>query len=330
MRSKMIFWALAGMLVLTALTGCSNSKATATPSAAPTQTETTAPTATLTPTEITPTVIPPTDTPVLPTSTPWPTLAGPAPTIVGVTPGEPSGPYTVFMVPNGDLLYIKNGPGSEYTDIGAFSPDRKDIMRTGASKVVAGETWVEIQMPEGGTGWVRMLNLTEYVGKGVFCKSPEIEEMLYAFNNVLLGGDGWTLSTMVSPLHGLGVRYWRNGNNIPYTAQMSKSLFFSLDIQNWGPDPANGLDTVGTFSNVVYPNLLDVANAEIRFACGDATDAGPTPDPWPTEYQNANYFTIHKPGPPGIETGWQTWLIGFEYVEGKPYLFALIHFQWRP
>ncbi|HCB01753.1 MAG TPA: hypothetical protein DEP19_05165 [Anaerolineae bacterium] len=53
--------------------------------------------------------------------------------------------------------------------------------------------------------------------------------------------------------------------------------------------------------------------------------------PVPAEYTNINFYTIYKPGTEqygGLD--WRAWIVGVEYVGGKPTLFALIHFQWEP
>ena len=51
---------------------------------------------------------------------------------------------------------------------------------------------------------------------------------------------------------------------------------------------------------------------------------------WPSSYTNLRYMALYKPGTPGVEMDWRVWLIGFEYIEGKPYLFSMIQFFWEP
>ncbi|MBT7074929.1 MAG: hypothetical protein HN922_08475, partial [Anaerolineae bacterium] len=44
-----------------------------------------------------------------------------------------------------------------------------------------------------------------------------------------------------------------------------------------------------------------------------------------------NFYQVFKPGTEqygGID--WQSWLVGVEYIDAEPYLFALIHFEWAP
>jgi hypothetical protein len=40
--------------------------------------------------------------------------------------------------------------------------------------------------------------------------------------------------------------------------------------------------------------------------------------------------SAHMPMPDDTELGWRTFLAGIEYVDGKPYLMTLVHFDWEP
>ncbi|MBE3037249.1 MAG: hypothetical protein IMZ62_00315, partial [Chloroflexi bacterium] len=48
------------------------------------------------------------------------------------------------------------------------------------------------------------------------------------------------------------------------------------------------------------------------------------------EYANVNFYTVYKPGTPGVDLDFRYWLVGVEFVQGQPYVFALIHFAWEP
>ena len=53
--------------------------------------------------------------------------------------------------------------------------------------------------------------------------------------------------------------------------------------------------------------------------------------PWPLEYENINFYRVFVPGTEqygGLD--WRAWLVGVEYVSGKPYLFAMTNFEWEP
>jgi hypothetical protein len=54
----------------------------------------------------------------------------------------------------------------------------------------------------------------------------------------------------------------------------------------------------------------------------------PLANPWP--YAGIRYYNLYKPGTPGIELDYRTWLIGFEYIDGQPYLHSMVTVVWEP
>jgi hypothetical protein len=259
------------------------------------------------------------------------TPAATAATTGGIVPGAPSGPYSVILVPAGDALNIRSGPGTGNPVSGSFAAGTTNVMRTGPSSTVNGDQWVEVQNPAGGTGWVFGSYLTEYMPPATFCTDGRVTDLLNNLSNVLKTSNGEGLATMVSPTHGMTVYLWRYG--IPHTFKQNDAnwVFNSTFAHNWGSAPASGLDTIGAFHVSVLPNLLDVFNASYSFTCnslGTAPQYGS--NPWPVEYANVNFYTIYKPGTPGVDLDFRYWLVGVEYVQGQPYIFAMIHFAWEP
>jgi hypothetical protein len=248
-----------------------------------------------------------------------------------VLPGEPSGPYAVIGVPNWDVLNIRTEPGQDAMTLGSFTPAATDIIRTGPSAWVEPALWVEVQKPTGGTGWVNSEYLTEYVAPSAFCADTQVTTLLWTLGNALRTSDGELLSSLVSPAHGVDVYLWRNGKVINFDQTAFNWVFISTWEHNWGPAPGSGLDAVGSFHEVVLPKLLEVYNANYSQTCNDPGNAAVfAVEPWPQEYANVNFYNLYKPGTPGIDLDWRTWLVGVEYVQGKPYLFALINFEWEP
>jgi hypothetical protein len=136
---------------------------------------------------------------------------------------------------------------------------------------------------------------------------------------------------MVSPLHGMEVRYWRNGNPAHYGRSEASAIFNSALELNWGPSPGSGQDTLGAFSEVPLPKLQEVLTSHPERHCNDSLELATfSLEPWPHEFTNINFYNIYKPGTPGVDLDWSAWLMGIEYVQGTPYLFSLIHFQWEP
>lgn len=272
----------------------------------------------------TPTFSPTPDVP-LPTLAPTPSLPG------GILPGSPSGPYAVILITPDDSLNIRSGPGVAYPVVGVFSASANTVMRSGPSSWVAGDLWVEVSQPAGGTGWVNGSYLTEYVPPATFCADTRVGTLLGNLGTALGTSNGEALSALVSPVHGMTVHLWRYG--IPHTFARSDArwVFTSTFVHNWGAAPASGLDTTGSFQEQVLPKLKEVFNASYSLFCnslGGVTQYGS--QPWPEEYSGINFYTVYKPGTPGVDLDWRYWLVGVEYDQGVPYVFSLIHFNWEP
>jgi hypothetical protein len=272
-----------------------------------------------------------TTTPALPTSTPPKAAATAtlAPAAIS-KPGTPSGPYAVILVEENDVLNIRMGPGINYPIVGTFLSSATNVQWTGESAIVSDTLWVEVERKNNRVGWVNANYLTEYVTPDAFCQDSRVTTLLDDFKKALNNADGRLFSSMISPLHGLELYYWRFGPSANYTAVEASWVFNSTYEVNWGAG-ASGLDDIGTFREVPLPKLLEVINdSNYEQQCNDASTASMYLEPWPKPYANVNFYTLYKPGTPNVDLDWQTWLAGVEYVGGKLYLFSLIHFQWEP
>ena len=319
------------LLVMLAMTACTFQAATETSPP---------PTMPPTPTSGLPTAPAASPTPAAqePTSTTAPaatnTVAAPSAT-PAVTSPPPSGiynPYAVILVAPDDVLNIRAGAGVGNAVAGTLQPTASGVNRTGPAASAGGDRWVEIQNPGGGTGWVNAKFLTEYVSPSAFCADTRVTTLLDSLATALLDSDGNHLSALVSPPHGLDLRLWRYGTVANYTPEEASWVFRSDYVVDWGPAPGSGEATLGTFSDEPLPRLQEVFGAAYSLHCNDTLDLATfSLDPWPLEYTNINFYTIYKPGTDqygGLD--WRAWIAGIEYTQGKPTLFALIHFQWEP
>ena len=240
-------------------------------------------------------------------------------------------PQAVILVKQNDVLNVRKGPGVNYATVERLDPHAVNIILTGAQKIVSGSRWVKIQRPAGGFGWVNAKYLTEYVTPAAFCGDAKVTALLANFKTAMIQQDGVLLAALTSPAHGLNVTYLRTGRTITYTPDKARWVFVSTYQANWGFHPASALEIKGSFHEEVLPKILDVLNSSYTSTCNDpATGPKNYQFYWPFEYGNINYYALLKPGTPGIDLDWRTWLVGVEYVNGQPYLFSLLHLFWEP
>ncbi|WKZ38704.1 MAG: SH3 domain-containing protein [Anaerolineales bacterium] len=286
-------------------------------------------TATLIPASATPIVI---ETALVPSATLAPTL-NPAVTATSLPPVTGmNNPYAVVLVLPGDVLNIRTGAGVGNSIVGTLQPTASGVNRTGPAASAGGDRWVEIQNPGGGTGWVNANFLTEHVSSSAFCADARVTSLLNDLKSALLNSNGDLLRALVSPVHGLDLRLWRYGTVANYSPEEAQWAFQSEYEVSWGAAPGSGEETKGTFTAQPLPKLQEVFGGNYSMHCNDTLDLATFAlQPWSPEYANINFYTIYKPGTEqygGLD--WRAWTVGVEYVEGKPTLFALIHFQWEP
>lgn len=161
------------------------------------------------------------------------------------------------------------------------------------------------------------------------CNNPQVLALIDSFKKAILESDGELLSSLVSPSRGMDVAYFRDGTVITYKPEHAKFLFETTFVVDWGTEPGSGQMKSGSFHDVVVPELVRIFNQPYTLHCNELKHGGATYEMvW--EYQN-EFYSIHFPG--NAENGnmdWHTWVMGIEYVSGKPYVYALIQFFWEP
>ncbi|MDD5370261.1 MAG: hypothetical protein PHQ40_14355 [Anaerolineaceae bacterium] len=267
----------------------------------------------------------PTQKPTQP-PTPTPTQANPVISpVIGTT-------YGVILISPGDTLPLRSQPASTTSIVENLDPQAKGITLTGKDAKVGGIHWVEANVPSGNTGWLNQTNLTAFVSPLSFSTDNQVTQLIDAFTAALNQKDGKQLASLISPLHGLRLQYLRGGTIAIYDQAKASWVFDSSYQTNWGLHPGSGLPVKASFSQEVLPALLDVLNSkETKVTYENISTGGTTYDAaWPKEYANINFLSLYRPGPASQEQNWRTWLIGIEYSEGKPYLFALNQLIWEP
>ena len=262
----------------------------------------------------------------------------PLPTFTPLTQPTPSGPlnpsnvYAVIRVAPDDTLNIRSEPGMESSVVGTLQPTQSGLTRTGKTSSMGEETWVEIQNPSGGTGWVNADFLTTYIDPAAFCADARVTTLLDDLKTAVNTTSGKLFSSLVSPVHGLDVIYIRDGTVANYTPDEASWAIQSTYQVDWGTGAGSGQPVSGTFPEIILPALQDVFK-NVTLACNEIKLGGATYTvEWPSEYANLNFYSLYNPGndPSNGGLDWRTWLAGVEYVDGQPYLFSLSNYQWEP
>ncbi len=244
-----------------------------------------------------------------------------------------SGTYAVILVKSNDVLNIRSDAGVSNPVVGSFASDATDVKLTGQSKTVSGDKWVEAEKPGGGKGWVNAYYLVQYMSQPNFCADSQVTKLISDFRNSVVNSNGTLFSSLVSPVHGVSVYYTSHNSPLAYTASEAANVFTSTTSINWGPGPGGGENQVGSFKDIIQPKLLDVFNNSGYATFCDAPVDGSIiweDAAWPHLYKNLRFYSLHRPGSPGVDLDWRTWVVGVDYVAGKPYTMALMQFQWEP
>ena len=162
-----------------------------------------------------------------------------------------------------------------------------------------------------------------------FCADPQPQALINNFKSALQTSNGSLLASLVSPLHGMDVRLFRNGPVVNYDQQHAQLLFDLTDKIDWGAAPS-GLETKGSFNDVIVPALLKVFTKDYALDCDQVQVGGAAYKAnWP--YAGINFYSVYFAGTLNNNNlDWRTWLIGMEYVKGQPYLYAIMQFFWEP
>ncbi len=163
-----------------------------------------------------------------------------------------------------------------------------------------------------------------------FCTDGRTTGLVNNFKSAVQASNGVLLASLVSPAHGMDARYYRDGRVVNYDQVHAKFIFDSTFSVDWGPAPGSGLETRGSFHEIVLPALLNVFNKNYTLTCNQIQVGGTTYHAaWP--YKGINFYSVFFPGTTANgNLDWHTWLIGMEYRNNTPYLYAIMQFQWEP
>jgi hypothetical protein len=236
--------------------------------------------------------------------------------------------YSIFGVPAGGLLLARQPAGISGTAVAELPGDLRDIRLTGQSTPLGSSTWVEIEVPPAGTGWINQWNLTEDMSGEAFCADPRVAALLGSFFDALRTRSGEALAQTISPRRGLVLRHdWWNDEVVIPLSDIPELMRVTEPVA-WGVQRGSGAPIVGSFRERLMPELDAFLQAAATQAC-NAIQSGETgyPAQWPEDYARMNYVSLFVPAPePGPVFNWRAWGVGIEYVDGVPYVAILIRY----
>lgn len=161
------------------------------------------------------------------------------------------------------------------------------------------------------------------------CSDPQVTALIDSFKKAVLTSDGMLLSSLISPTRHMDVAFFRDGTVITYTPEQAPFLFETTFEVDWGVAPGSGEPVKGSFHDVVVPELVKAFNQSYTLHCNELKHGGATYElAWP--YQG-EFYSVYFPGTEANgNMDWNTWVLGIEYVNGKPYIYALMRFFWEP
>lgn len=240
---------------------------------------------------------------------------------------------SVVFVPDQQSVAVHTRPGGNAEVIDYLEANQTNIPISGNYQVEDGRMWVEIQLPQGSIGWVDAQYITSAYPVDQFCSHPQVQGLTASILDIFYQKDGERLAEVVSPIHGLRVRtHWSNAEVFLGGRQEISNLFTDPNVYIFGMDKLSQVPLQGTFSEFVYPLLLDVREGGIE-TC-NTLEQGLAADwvngfiQWPFEYANLNYLARFRPAPAEDELNWRMWAFGIEWINQQLFLTVMVHYQW--
>ena len=176
---------------------------------------------------------------------------------------------------------------------------------------------------------ISTLSLTQPPVSSNLCSDPLASALIDSLKTAVTTSDGALLSSLVSPTNGMDVRYLHNGTVVNYDQEHAKFLFETTFPVDWGVEPGSGAQKSGSFHDVIVPRLAEIFNQPYTLHCNELKHGGAS---YPVVFPyDKGFYSIYFPGTEANgNLDWHTWLAGIEYVDGKPFLYALMQFFWEP
>lgn len=241
---------------------------------------------------------------------------------------EPDG-YAAVWVSAEDSLMVHQPAGLSGTVIRELPYDARNLELTGQHTLLGSSRWSEIRLDHGVVGWVPAWNLMEDVSPSAFCADERVDDLRRELIAAVTAQDGDAFSSLINPQRGVVIRYQWYMDEMLLSADQVVTQFDSGEDRVWGQLADSGIELRGSFTQVVLPKLLDVLENPHQEACNQLVLGDSPKDlPWPSEFDNLNFLALHRAAPEGGNGyDWRTWILGIEYVDGKPTLGLLLQYS---
>lgn len=245
-------------------------------------------------------------------------------------PGE----MAVVFVSYEKSLYVYTQPGANQDILTTLSPHSTGIKPSGDYQWEGENLWYEVITPDGATGWVDSQNMIDQVGESEFCQDTRVYDLVYRLMDSIPNLEAEGLDDLISPRHGLRVRYsWWNPEVVYRSGEDLRNIFWDDTVISWGVSATEDVLIEGTFKDVILLSLQDTFR-DYSLNCnrieeGMAGGGSRGYSEWPFEYANINYISVYRPASPGDDLDWRTWAIGVEFIDNQPYILAMVQYTWE-
>src|SRR6266498_5284189 len=200
---------------------------------------------------------------------------------------------------------------------------------TTSTLFIATSTPISLTVSPGGVTPPAGTTAISATNPSTICNDPQVTALIDSFKSAVLNSNGPLLSSLISPTRGMDVAFFRDGTVITYSQEQAKFLFETTFEVDWGTEPGSGAAKKGSFHEVIVPELVKAFNQAYTLHCNELSHGGATYElKWP--YQG-EFYSVYFPGTEANgNMDWHNWVIGIEYANGKPYVYALMQFFWEP
>ncbi len=170
--------------------------------------------------------------------------------------------------------------------------------------------------------------VTETATRG--CDDPRLTRLVLGFRRAVATADGTALQRVTSPVRGLSLQQDETNIAVVIAWTDLASIFVSQAPRAWGENDMSEEPVVGSFRAQMLPTLQRaVGGPGNQAVCGSLLTGGSAATyAWPEGFAALTPVSLYVPSTDGTND-WVTWAAGVEYLDEKPYVVALVRYQYE-